>query len=257
MKQVKTRFPHERQQQIYDLLAERKMLGTAELAKLLNISLPTVRRDLATMVQAGLLARTHGGAVAVGSSGSMSEPLFLEKLRLRQNLKQRVGAAAAELVELNKVIVIDSGTTGLALARALAGRPVTIVALDLKVAEAAATGQTEVLIPGGRVRNGYYSLVGSWSSSLLKDIRADIFFMAADAIDETGVTNSTLDEADVKRAAMAQAKRTVLIADHSKIGTRSFVHVCPLDRIDMLVTDRGAKAALQPYHSLFREIRLV
>ncbi|GEO16440.1 DeoR/GlpR family DNA-binding transcription regulator [Microvirga aerophila] len=257
MKQVKTRFPHERQQQIYDLIAERKMLGTAELAQLLNISPPTIRRDLATMVQAGLLARTHGGAVAIGSSGSMSEPLFLQKLRLRQNLKQRVGTAAAELVESNKVVVIDSGTTGLALARALAGRPITIVALDLKVAEAAAAGQTEVLIPGGRVRNGYYSVVGSWSSLLLKDIRADIFFMAADAIDETGVTNSTLDEADVKRAAMAQAKRTVLISDHSKIGARSFVHVCPLDRVDMLVTDRGAKAALQPYQLLFREIRLV
>jgi DeoR/GlpR family transcriptional regulator of sugar metabolism len=257
MAQVKTRFPHERQQQIYDLLAERKTLGTSELAQLLNISLPTVRRDLATMVQAGLIARAHGGAVAIGSPGSMSEPLFLEKLRTHQNLKQRVGTAAAELVERNQVILIDSGTTGLALARVVSGRPVTVIALDLKVAEAAATGQTEVLIPGGRVRNGYYSLVGSWIGTLLNDIRADIFFMAADAIDETGVTNSTLDEADVKRAAIAHAKRTILIADHSKIGARSFVHVCPLDQIDMLVTDRGAKAVIRPYLSYFREIRLV
>jgi len=257
MPQVRSRFPHERQQQIYDLLAERKMLGTAELASLLKISLPTVRRDLATMEQAGLLARTHGGVVAIGSRGAMSEPLFLEKLRVHQNLKQRIGAAAAGLVEHNQVIVIDSGTTALALARELKGRPATVVALDLKVAEAAATGRTEVLIPGGRVRNGYYSLVGSWSSSLLKDIRADIFFLSADAIDETGVTNSTLDEADVKRTALDQAKKIVLIADHSKIGLRSFVPVCPLERVDMLVTDRGAKAMLHPYKQLLREIRLV
>ncbi len=233
------------------------MLGTTELATMLNISLPTIRRDLAVMEQAGLLARTHGGVVAVDSREGIPEPLFLEKLRVRQNIKQRIAAAAAEFVENNQVVVIDSGTTGLALARALRGRPITVVALDLKVAEAAAHGLTEVLIPGGRVRNGYYSLVGGWSSALLKNIRVDIFFLAADAVDETGVTNSTLDEADVKRVAMEQAKRTILIADYSKIGLRSFVPVCPLERIDTLVTDRSAKAALRPYRQRLREIRLV
>ncbi|HET8728684.1 MAG TPA: DeoR/GlpR family DNA-binding transcription regulator, partial [Alphaproteobacteria bacterium] len=199
MTQARSRFPHERQQQIYDLVVERKMLSTGELATLLNISLPTVRRDLSVLQQAGLVARTHGGVVAQRMGEAMAEPLFLEKLRLQQNLKQRIGAAAAAMVENNQVVLIDSGTTGLALARELAGRPVTVVALDLKVAEAAASGVTEVLLVGGRVRNGYYSLVGSWTIDALKGIRADVLFLGADAIDETGVTNSTLDETEVKR----------------------------------------------------------
>ncbi len=233
------------------------MLSTHELAEILGTSLPTVRRDLAVLEQAGLVSRTHGGVVAQRADRVIGEPMFLEKLRLRQNLKRRIGEAAAALVGNNQVVLIDSGTTCLAVARALAGRPVTVVATDLKVAEAAASGVTEVLMVGGRVRNGYYSLVGSWPRDTLQGIRADIMFMGADALDETGVTNSTLDEAEVKRMAISRSDRIVLLADHSKIGMRSFVPVCPLEDIHVLVTDRKAEPLLGPYAGRLRAIQCV
>ena len=250
MSEHRSRFPHERHQQMIDLIVELKRVGTTELAAKMGISLPTVRRDVAVLEQAGLVSRTHGGE-------STTEPLFLEKLRVHQNLKTRFGAAAAATVDNNKVVILDSGTTSLAIARELAGRPVTVVAMDLKVAEAAASGATEVHVLGGRIRNGYYSIVGSWMADALKGIRADVFFMAADAIDETGVTNSTLDEAEVKRAAIAQAARTTLVADHSKLNLHSFVSVCPLDAVNLFITDRGAEPLLGPYRDKFADIQVV
>ena len=182
MSEHRSRFPHERHQQMIDLIVELKRVGTTELAAKMGISLPTVRRDVAVLEQAGLVSRTHGGVVARGIGESTTEPLFLEKLRVHQNLKTRIGAAAAATVDNNKVVILDSGTTSLAIARELAGRPVTVVAMDLEVAEAAASGATEVHVLGGRIRNGYYSIVGSWMADALKGIRADVFFMAADAI---------------------------------------------------------------------------
>lgn len=257
MNEPRSRFPHERHQQMIDLIVELKRVGTTELASMMGISLPTVRRDVAVLEQAGLVSRTHGGVVARGIGESTTEPLFLEKLRAHQNLKTRIGAAAAATVDNNKVVILDSGTTSLAIARELAGRPVTVVAMDLKVAEAAASGATEVHVLGGRIRNGYYSVVGSWTTDALKDIRADVFFMSADAIDETGVTNSTLDEAVAKRAALDQAARTILVADHSKLNRRSFIPVCPLNAVSLFITDRGAGPLLGPYRDNFTSIQIV
>jgi DeoR/GlpR family transcriptional regulator of sugar metabolism len=254
---IRSRFPHERHQQMIDLIIELKRVGTTELASRMGISLATIRRDLTVLEQAGLVSRTHGGVVARGIGESTTEPLFLEKLRVRQNLKQRIGAAAAETVENGKVVILDSGTTTLAIARSLAGRPVTVLTFDLKVAEAAATGSTEVHVVGGRVRNGFYSIVGAAAEEAMNGIRADLFFMAADAVDETGVTNSTLDEAQVKRVAIARAGRTTLVADHSKLNTRSFAPVCPLDAVSLLITDHGAEPLLAPYRGKFTDIRTV
>lgn len=89
------RFPHERQQQMICVIQERKRVGTAELASLLDISLPTVRRDLTILEKAGLVARTHGGVVAKDVAGIAPEPLLLEKLRQNQGAKRRIGVEAA------------------------------------------------------------------------------------------------------------------------------------------------------------------
>lgn len=257
MDAVRARFPHERHQQMIDLIIELKRVGTTELASRMGISLATIRRDLTVLEQAGLVSRTYGGVVARGVGESAAEPLFLEKLRVRQNLKQRIAAAAAATVENGKVVILDSGTTTLAVARALAGRPVTVVTFDLKVAEAAAAGSTEVHIIGGRIRNDFYSIVGPAVAMSMKNIRADVFFMSADAIDVAGVTNSTLEEAAVKRVAIARAARTTLLADHSKLNTRSFTPVCPLEAVALFITDHGAEPLLEPYRGKFANIQTV
>jgi DeoR/GlpR family transcriptional regulator of sugar metabolism len=249
MSQPQVRFPQDRQRRMYDLVVEHRRLSTSELAGLLDISLPTIRRDLTVLEQAGLISRTHGGVMAQGA-GDIAEPLFLEKLRLRQNLKRRIADKAAAMVEDGDVVILDSGTTALAIARLLAGRPVAVVALDLKVAEAAAVGATDVRIVGGRLRNGYFSITGEGVAAELAGLRADLFFLSADAIDEDGVSNTTVEEADVKRAALTAARRSVLVADHSKLGQRGPVPVCGLAAVEGFITDRTADGRIDPYRRL-------
>ncbi|MBL8584003.1 MAG: DeoR/GlpR transcriptional regulator [Rhizobiaceae bacterium] len=240
---------------MFALIKERGAMGTTELADMLGISVPTVRRDLSALEVAGLVIRTHGGVVTQDAvRESDLEPLFSDKLNVHQVLKERIAAAAAELVFDRATVIIDSGTTGLALARQLAGRSVTIVALDLKVAEAAATGSTEVLLVGGRVRNGLFNVTGAWATDLLQAITADLFFLSADAIDAEHVTNSTIEEAAVKKAAIDKSLRTVLIADHSKLNQRRFVPVCGVERVDVFVTDSGSREPIAAYESKFKKI---
>ncbi len=236
-----------------ELIAARGQMTIGELIEHFGVSGPTARRDLEVLSRAGLATRTHGGVMAPGQNG-LAEPLFMEKLRVHQALKTRIGAAAALGVEDGQRLLLDSGTTTLALAQAIAGRDVSIVAMDLKVAEAAASGRTQVSVLGGEVRNGFYSIVGSSAREQLKALSFDIFFMAADAVDPDGISNSTPEEAEVKRSGVAGAKRTVLLADHSKLDRRAPTPVCGLDRIDLLVTDRKAASRLDPYRPRLRAV---
>ncbi|WP_293722422.1 DeoR/GlpR family DNA-binding transcription regulator [Stappia sp.] len=232
------RFPHERQQQMIEVIRERRHVGTAELAGLLDISLPTVRRDLTILEKAGIVSRTHGGVVAKEATGVAPEPLLLEKLRHNQGAKRRIGAEAASRVNDGQIVLLDAGTTALAVAQALAGRRVTVVALDLKVAEAAAVGRTDVLVVGGQVRNGYYSLTGTWARQTLASLRADIYFLGADGVAGTSLSATTFDDAEIKRVAMECCERTIAVVDHTKFATRSVAEVCDLGSLDELISDR-------------------
>jgi DeoR/GlpR family transcriptional regulator of sugar metabolism len=171
-------------------------------------------------------------------------------------VKTRIGLAAVRHLEDGQRVLIDSGTTTLAAARALAGRPLHVFAMDLKIAEAAAAGETRVSLLGGEVRNGYYSLVGEWTLRALSELSCDIFLMAADAVDPDGISNSTAEEAEVKRRGISRAARTILLADHSKLGRRAPADVCGLDAIDLFITDRTAAIRLEPYRSLFKRCEL-
>jgi DeoR/GlpR family transcriptional regulator of sugar metabolism len=249
------RFPQERHQRMAELIAARGQMTVGELIEHFAISGPTARRDLEVLSRAGLAARTHGGVLAPGKGGP-SEPLFMEKLRVHQAAKARIGAAAARRLEDGQRVLVDSGTTTLAAARALAGRPMHVFAMDLKIAEAAAAGQTRVSLLGGEVRNGYYSVVGEWALRALSELSCDIFLLAADAVDPEGISNSTAEEAEVKRCGITRAARTILLADHSKFGRRAPVPVCGLDAVDLLVTDRAAAARLEPYRPLIERVEL-
>ncbi len=221
-----------RRQVLLNLLRQHGVLTTQELARYLKVSEATVRRDLAVLARQGVLVREYGGAFL-----SEAEPPYAVKLARNKKAKEAIAAKASELVSNGATVILDSGTTTLALARLLAGRPIRVIALDVPIAQALAKGDTEVWIPGGRVRNGFYSLVGSWAEDLLGQVRADIFFLGADAFCLEGVTNYTFEEAVVKRKAMSVSQRTILLADKSKWGKKAPAFVAPLDSLDLIITN--------------------
>ncbi|WP_022799041.1 DeoR/GlpR family DNA-binding transcription regulator [Thermus islandicus] len=222
----------ERRNKLLHLIHHYGALSTRDLAERLGVSQATVRRDLALLARQGLLQRAHGGALFMEA-----EPPYVQKIARNLRIKEAIARRAATLVPDGATVVLDSGTTALALARFLAGRPLRVVALDLPVAQAAAQGRTEVLVVGGLVRNGFYSVVGPWTEELLDYVRADLFFMGADAFDLEGVTNHTFEEAAVKRKAMAVSQRTVLLSDKSKWGKRAPAFVAPLSALERVITD--------------------
>lgn len=231
-------LPAERRQRILQLLEARGGLRTAELHQAIGTSIATIRRDLNDLAEQKLLERTHGGALP-RTLGTTHEPPFSVKSALMREEKERIARGAARLVSPGSTVILDSGSTVLALARQIAGKRITVIALDLPTAQAAADGHTEVLQIGGRVRNGLYSLVGPWAEDTLRGLHGDLFFLGADAVDDDEVTNSTVDEAAVKRLAIRAAREVILLADHSKFGRRALAQVCRLEELSAVVTDEG------------------
>lgn len=244
-------LPETRRQRLLELVRLHKSITTLDLASELESSSVTVRRDMAILEDLNLLKRSHGGAVSIESNANLPdqvqadyEPAFQEKLAHSRIAKEKIAQKAALLIKDGSTVLLDSGTTCLALAKRLAGRKITVIAVDLKVAEAAAHNQTEVLIVGGRVRPGLFSVVGPWTDTALQNLTVDIFFLGADAIDEQGVTNSALDEARVKSLAIQCAKQCIVIADSSKLNQRKMAPVCNLEKINVLITDEAARPML-------------
>lgn len=216
------------------------MLEVPELAERLRVSQATVRRDLERLEREGQLQRVRGGAVVPSGLGDTAEPMHREKVRTQAAAKQAIGRFVAERVRPGDVIALDSGTTTLAIATALRSLEyATVITTDLQIALALAdTAGIDVIIVGGSVRRGLYTVVGPLAERTLEALNVGTVYMGADAIDlERGVTNASLSEVAVKRALLASARERVLVADHRKFDHVSLAEVAKLDRFDEIVTD--------------------
>lgn len=231
-----------RHQEMLRLLGERGTLSIGELAGRYEVSEMTIRRDLNQLAAHGLLVRTRGGAAA-SSSGSF-EPPFALRERTRTAAKAEIAAAAVNEVVEGQTVLLDGGTTGLAIADALAGRNLTVCTLNVRIAQRlAAESSMRVMVPGGTIRPGEFSLVGPEAVAMLLRFRFDVYLMTASGVSvDAGVTEWNEDDAAVKRAALSASRRTVLVADAGKFGAEAFVRVCALSQVDVLVTDAGLAA---------------
>ena len=232
-------LPLERQTRILDLIETHEKLLTQEIIEKTGVSGATVRRDLQDLAERGLIARTHGGAVHVPRSLAQ-EPAFAVKSVRMQREKITIAEYVAARIQDGSTLIFDAGTTILEVARRVAGRPLTAIALDLPTAQMLAVGETEVLLLGGRVRSNSFSITGPWAEEQLRGLRADIFLMGAHAADERGVSNAGVEEAMVKRLAIEASNKTMLLADHTKFGWRAMTQVCGFDRIGQIVTSKGS-----------------
>jgi DeoR family transcriptional regulator, aga operon transcriptional repressor len=238
-------LPEQRRRQILALLSETGGVDVPLLADRLSVSAATIRRDLTSLQASGQLERTHGGAVPM-VGGTAYEPRYSLKRSQRLAEKEAIARHAAELVPDGSVVVLDSGSTTFALARELKRRHgLTVITVDLQIAiELADRPGLDVIAIGGRVRPELFGVVGPMSESGLADLHADLAFLGADAIDPVaGVTNANLDEVAVKRAILAAARETHLLADASKFGQVSLAKVADVRAFSSIITDEGLDPA--------------
>lgn len=216
--------------------------GTAhvgDLAESFGVSEMTVRRDLSALARDGKVERVRGGALHGG------EPGFAQIEVERFEIKDRMGAAAAALVEDGQTVMIDIGTSTLQFARHLHGRPVTVVTTNLAVLEELLPDPAiELVLPGGTVRRNYRSLVGVVAEDSLRQLKADVAVLGTSAVDtELGVWDTTMVEVPIKRLMIAAADCVVLLADAAKFSMSGVVRVCGPESIDHVVTDAPLPAA--------------
>ncbi|MCO1338666.1 hypothetical protein BJH93_07145 [Kocuria polaris] len=215
----------------------------ADLARATGASAMTLRRDLDELALQGVLRRTHGGAVALPARGTRL-PYSL-RLETNTGLKQRIGAAAANLVTDESSVIIDDGTTCTAVARALAGREVTAMALSIH--GAAALGErpgTRIVTPGGELNGDELSWTGHRAARDVLDFRADVAILGVCAWDEeSGLTASTMQDADFKKAALASARRVIAVTTPEKFGMTATFAVCATGALDTVITSRAPAEA--------------
>jgi len=230
-----------------ELLQERGEVTVAELSRTAEVSDMTIRRDLEALERTGALRRVHGGAISAVSRSY--EPPFALRAGRETEAKQRIGRLAASLLSEGDTAIVDVGSTTLELARALRdAERLTILTPSLRVAdELADNAEIRLIVTGGTARPGELSLIGDLAERTFDDLHADVVFLGVGGVDTVGLTEFNLDDTRVKRAALRSARRCVALADATKLGRVAFARVCPLERVDMLVTDSSAdSAALQP-----------
>ncbi len=206
----------------------------SDLAVSFGVSEMTVRRDLRALASDGKLERVRGGAVDAG----VEEP-FAQIEFERFDSKDRIGTAAAALVEDGMTVLVDIGTTTLQMARHLHGKQVTVITTNLAVLEELLPDpDIELVLPGGTVRRNYRSLVGVVAEDSLRQLRADIAFLGTSAVDaELGVWDTTMVEVPIKRIMIDNSESVVLLADAAKFAMSGVVRVCGPESLDHIVTD--------------------
>lgn len=225
---------------ILEHLAEAGSVDVARISADLSVSPATLRRDLKALQEQGLLVRTHGGAVASGVGFEL--PLRHREAR-RQPQKRAIGRLAASLVPEGAVVGMTGGTTATEVARALkndAGITVVTNALNI-AADLVLRPSMRIVVVGGAARHASYELVGPAAESMIERYHLDVSFIGVDGL-TVGEGCSTYDEleAHTDHAFISRARRTVLIADSSKLGKRTFARICRTDEIGDLVTDADA-----------------
>jgi len=233
-------FVEERKMKILEFMEENRKATVVELCGRFKVSSATIRNDLRDLETAGLLIRTHGGAMVKTKTG-LEPDMSLRKV---QNLeeKRRIAEAALRLVEDGDTIILDTGTTTYELARLLGQkRDLTVVTNDLPIALLLEDMESvRVVVVGGMIRRKFHCTVASHFSGMnaLSDLTVDKAFMACNGFSlEKGASTPDMAHSETKRLMISIAAQVVVLFDSSKMGRNSFAIFAPLDRIDAIVTD--------------------
>ncbi|MGB7964294.1 MAG: DeoR/GlpR family DNA-binding transcription regulator [Propionicimonas sp.] len=210
----------------------------AELAESFSVTPETVRRDLAALERSGHIRRVHGGAVVVDLFGF--EPALSVRENVHTKEKGLIAEAALAFLPQEGAIALDAGSSTFRLAEILpADRELTVVTDSLPIASLLGVRkELTVQMVGGRVRGRTLATVGHSTVEYLHSVYVDVAFVGTNGFSvERGLTTPDSSEAAVKRAFVEAARRSVVLADHSKFGSDHFAHFADLSEVDVIVTD--------------------
>lgn len=218
-------------------------MSVADLSELTGASTITVRRDLAELAELGALARTHGGAGRASARGSRVP--YSVRLDADRERKSALARAVGALVRDGESIILDNGTTCLAVAEQLAERPVVVLPLSLIAALTLASGTAEVILPGGPVERDVLAMTSAAAIDAVRAFRADTFVLGTCAASsDQGLTSDNYADAAMKREAMRSSARRILVSTGSKLNSTASFRFASYAELDRVVTTRDAPPAV-------------
>lgn len=235
-----------RRQRILDVLLQTGSIMVEQIQSEFKVSVTTARRDLGSLEKEGHLHRTYRGATQVGPL--LYEPFrsvssYREQSEKHAEEKKRIAIEAAKLIRSGDTIALTPGTTTTLLARSIPlDKSITLVTNAISIAmELSNSSNINVFVTGGFLHGGWFSLVGPSAIESVSNIFFDIVFLGVNGVHaEHGVGAFHSGEAALNRVIARQTKRRIVVADHSKLGVVGTYLFCPVQDIDLLITDSGA-----------------
>lgn len=236
----------ERHKIILEKLQKEGFVKVVDIARELDVTTVTIRKDLKLLEDKGLLFKTHGSASPVNPH--IVDRHVSEKERLHMSEKERIGKAAAKMIDANDAIIVNSGSTIFAFVDKI--RPegtLTLVTPCVKVTLGMCDVENvNIFQLGGMFHSRSLSVVGNYAAHLLENVSCSKLFLGVDGIDlDWGVTTSNVDEAELNKAMMKAASKTIVLCDSSKFGKRGFGRICDVEAIDVIITDAGIPPAVR------------
>ncbi len=234
-----------RQSEILDIARGQGRVVVEDLAQRFDVTLQTIRRDLADLAEAGHLDRVHGGAVPRSGMANLG---YDERRRMNEEAKAAIARACAAAIPDNSSVILNLGTTTEAVARALLGhRALTVITNNMNVANILlANPGCEIIVAGGALRRSDGGLVGDLTTQFFEQFKVDFAVIGASALDGDGdLLDFDLAEVRVSRTIIRQARRVFLVCDHSKLDRSAPARLASLAEIGTLFTDRPLPEALQ------------
>lgn len=223
----------ERHLKIINIIKERGSVQVDTLAKELNVSNMTIRRDLEKLDEDGIIERCHGGAVY------KQEISYEDKLTTNKREKEALASICEDFVKEGDAVYLDAGTTTFEIAKRIMNiNNITVVSNDLEIVRLLRNSNVELVICGGSVQKSTGSIYGYYALNMLEHMKFDIGFFGTAAIDENlNVMTPTADKAFLKKQIIGQCQQSFIVADKSKFKRRALTYVNSLKDYTYIVTD--------------------
>lgn len=236
-------YSAERRQEILKLMEENSRVSVTDLAGRFGVSTSSIRRDLAELDRLGLVERTYGGAIGMGQHSG--ETPYSERAIAQYDEKERIGRAAARLVQPADTIFVDGGTTTECMLSHLPSDfRVTLVTFGLNIVQRLVDRDNiTVILIGGMLHGPSLTFGGVFASDSFEcyNLRFDKAFLAAGGVSaEAGITNAGFEEIPIKRRAIRSSRENILLADSTKLGVIAAGVIAPIDALQRLITTKEA-----------------
>lgn len=225
----------ERQSRILEELKRNPHVTVRELAELLYVSEPTVRRDFTELHHRGIITKIYGGAILNQDASDREIPFFIRENE-KSEAKTEMGARAVELVQDGMVVMLDGSTSAYHLVPYLARKKdLIVITSGAKTAVALAEANVRTFCTGGQMMIHSFSYVGSDAENFIRKINADILFFSCHGLSDSGlITDRASEEVNIRKVMFTACAKKILLCDSSKLGKTCFYnvgHVCDVDGI--------------------------